>query len=201
MPVVMHISKRSSRNTSRKYRFRAEQSYMLLVGRCAQIAMAAFDQIYYVGRQTAVEILAIRSAQCYSVREKYEPRFWRRPFGIFPLIFLAILGYCGVIASRQGAFCESSAYAKHCALIACRSFFSKFFIKNFEKKLRYSPKVLRNQKRQDVRLRRGEVRSACLVARARASTKYERTVSAFDRVRITPLHYSGWTPSWRRRRR
>ena len=100
MPVVMHISKRSSRNTSRKYRFRAEQSYMLLVGRCAQIAMAASDQIYYVGRQTAVEILAIRSAQCYSVREKYEPRFWRRPFGIFPLIFLAILGYCGVIFAK-----------------------------------------------------------------------------------------------------
>src|SRR5699024_6603109 len=51
-------------------------------------------------------------------------------------------------------------------------------------------KSARNQKRQDVRLRRGEVRSACPVARARASTKYERTVSAFDRVRITPLHYS-----------
>ena len=27
------------------------------------------------------------------------------------------------------------------------------------------------------------------MARARASTKYERTVSAFDRVRITPLQY------------
>ena len=39
---------------------------MFLVGRCAQIAMAASDQIYYVGRQTAVEILAIQSAQCYN---------------------------------------------------------------------------------------------------------------------------------------
>lgn len=41
-------------------------SKMFLVGRCAQIAMAASDQIYYVGRQTGVEILAIRSAQCYN---------------------------------------------------------------------------------------------------------------------------------------
>ena len=126
----------------------------------------------------------------HSVREKYEPRFWRRTFGIFPLIFLAILGYCFVIASRQGAFCESSAYAKHCALIACRSSFSKFFTKNFEKKLRSSPKVQSNQKRQDVRLRQGERRRACPVARSSLSTQYERAVSAFDRVRITPLHYS-----------
>ena len=187
MPVVMHISKRSSRNTSRKYRFRAEQSYMLLVGRCAQIAMAASDQIYYVGRQTAVEILAIRSAQCYTIREQWEPRLWRYLFGILLFIFLAILGYCCVIASRQGAFCESSAYAKHCALIACRSSFSKFFIKNFEKKLRCSPKVQSNQKRQDVRLRQGERRRACPVARSSLSTQYERAVSAFDRVRITHL--------------
>ena len=54
----------------------------------------------------------------------------------------------------------------------------------------FTPKVRSNQKRQDERLRRGEARSACRVARARASTKYERTVSAFDRVRITPLQYT-----------
>ena len=34
-----------------------------------------------------------------------------------------------------------------------------------------------------------KARSACSVARARVSTKYERTDSAFDRVRITPLQY------------
>ena len=124
----------------------------------------------------------------YSVREKCEPRLWRYLFGILLLIFLAILGYCCVIASRQGAFCESSAYAKHCALIACRSSFSKFFIKNFEKKLRCSPKVQSNQKRQDGRPRRGEARRACPVARSRASTM-RSPVSAFDRVCITPLHY------------
>ena len=77
---------------------------MFSVGRCAQIAMAASDQIYYVGRQTAVEILAIRSAQCYTISEKYEPRLWWYLFGILLFIFLAILGYCCVIASRQGAF-------------------------------------------------------------------------------------------------
>ncbi len=37
--------------------------------------------------------------------------------------------------------------------------------------------------------RQGEARSACRVARARASTMNERTVSAFGRVRITPLQY------------
>ena len=38
-------------------------------------------------------------------------------------------------------------------------------------------------------VRRGEVRSACRVARARASTMYHRKMGAFDRVRITPLQY------------
>ena len=142
--------------------------------------------------RTASDLPALPLPFCpyYTVREKYEPRLWRYLFGSFPLIFLAIRGYYFVIASRQGAFCESSAYAKHCALIACRSFFSKFFIKNFEKKLRCSPKVQSNQKRQDVRLRQGERCRACQVARSSLSTQYERAVSAFDRVRITPLQYT-----------
>ena len=32
-----------------------------------------------------------------SVREQWEPRLWRNLFGILLFIFLAILGYCGVI--------------------------------------------------------------------------------------------------------
>ena len=68
---------------------------------------------------------------CYSVREKYEPRFWRRPFGIFSLIFLAIFGFCGVIAAGHGAIWGFWAKAKHYAENTCRSFFSKFFQKEF----------------------------------------------------------------------
>ena len=51
-------------------------------------------------------------------------------------------------------------------------------------------KGAKQSKAADVRLRRGEARSACSAARARVSTKYERADSAFDRVRITPLQYS-----------
>ena len=51
-------------------------------------------------------------------------------------------------------------------------------------------KGAKQSKAADVRLRRGEARGACSAARARASTKYERADSAFDRVRITPLQYS-----------
>ena len=51
-------------------------------------------------------------------------------------------------------------------------------------------KGAKQSKAADVRLRRGEARGACSAARARASTKYERADSAFDRVRITPLQYT-----------
>ncbi|HJA94914.1 MAG TPA: hypothetical protein H9663_00565, partial [Firmicutes bacterium] len=36
----------------------------------------------------------------YTVREKYEPRLWRNLFGIFLLIFLAILWYYCVIFTK-----------------------------------------------------------------------------------------------------
>ena len=71
---------------------------MFSVGRCAQIVMAAFDQIYYVGRQTAVEILAIRSAQCYTISENTNHAFG----GIFLASYCSSsLQYLGIAASSR----------------------------------------------------------------------------------------------------
>ena len=74
----------------------------------------------------------------------------------------------GVSDKVRSALCASA----QCAVRALRT-----------KKLRFQ---------QQFRARGGtrKARSACSVARARASTKYERTDSAFDRVRITPLQYT-----------
>ena len=134
-------------------------------------------------------LLAFFPPPRYTVREKYEPRLWRNLFGIFLLIFLAIR--CIAASSRRGEtnFAGDSAKPNTAPYAFAAPFSQNSFKKNFEKEIRCPPKVRSNQKRQDGRLRQGEARNACRVARARASTKYERTVSAFDRVRITPLQY------------